>query len=90
LHGYAVSAEQESDCVGALSKIAGKPRLTGEKVGSTHPFQSIGEFGHFVERERGDIDAHLANADLRSRNWFRETQYIDDQGKSRGMRGTSR
>jgi hypothetical protein len=64
LHGYAVSAEQESDCAGALSKIAGKPRLTGEKVGSTHPFQSIGEFGHFVERERGDVDAHLTNPDL--------------------------
>jgi hypothetical protein len=64
LHGYAVSAEQESDCAGALSKIAGKPRLTGDKVGSTHPFQSIGELGHFVERERGDVDAHLAIPDL--------------------------
>ena len=61
-----------------------------QKGGMYPPFQSIGELGHFVERERGDIDAHLANADLRSRNWFRETQYIEDQGKPRRMRGTSR
>lgn len=41
---------------------------------------------HFEKRHADvlrDIDNHLANADLRWRNWFREVEYIDEQGKAR-------
>jgi phage regulator Rha-like protein len=68
------------------ARRAGGPRpppISVADIKLSSPRDVAGFFEKRHDHVLRDIDAHLANPDLGRRNWFREYEYRDEQGKLR-------